>query len=73
MTDLKQGTRVEYNPYPKSDKSIVLTGTICGLANTGAAIIGKGYIIELDIESRNLIPDYQYSHLIGYEVFLKEV
>ena len=71
--DLKQGTRVEYNPYPKSDKAIILTGKICGQANTGAAIIGKGYIIELDDECRNLIPDYPYSHLVGFEIHLKEI
>lgn len=69
--DLKQGTKVEYNPYPNTDKPLILTGTICGLANTGAAIIGKGYIIELDDESQKLIPDYPYSHLMGYEVHLK--
>jgi hypothetical protein len=71
--DLKQGTRVEYNPYPNSDKNIILTGKICGLANTGAAIIGKGYIIELDEQSKKIIPEYPYSHLIGFEVFLKEL
>lgn len=71
--NLKQGTRVEYNPYPKSDKSVILTGTICGLVNTGAPVIGKGYIIELDAVSRNLIPDYPYSHLMGFEVHLREI
>lgn len=71
--DLIEGTRVEYNPYPKSDKSIILTGRICGMANTGAAIIGIGYIIELDEESRKLIPDYKYSHLMGYRVHLKVI
>jgi hypothetical protein len=68
--DLEQGTRVEYNPYPKSEKSIIMTGKICGLANTGSAVIGKGYIIELDEESKKMI-QYPYSHLVGYEIHLK--
>jgi len=69
----KQGTRVEYNPYPKSDKDLILTGKICGVANTGAALIGKGYIIELDEESKQRIPDYPYSHLVAFELFLKDI
>jgi len=68
-----QGTKVEYNPYPKSDKSIILTGKICGIANTDAAIIGKGYIIELDEECKNIIPDYPYSHLMGWQIHLKKI
>jgi len=67
--DLKQGTRVEYKPT----FDITLTGIICGLANTGAALIGRGYIIELDDESKQRIPDYSYTHLIGFEIHLKEI
>ena len=67
--DLLQGTKVEYNPT----HDIILTGKICGLANTGAAILCKGYIIELDEESKKLIPDYPYSHLVGFRCHLKEL
>ena len=73
MKELKQGTRVEYTPYPGTDNDLTLVGTICGQANTGAAIMGIGYIIELDEESKKLIPDYPYSHLMGYQVHLKEI
>ena len=67
--DLKQGTRVEYKPT----SDMTLTGTICGIANTGVTFIGKGYIIELDESSRILCLNYPYTHLVGFELYLKEI
>lgn len=60
----KQGELVEWDP--ETTKVPVGVGWICGLANTGYAIIGVGYIIELAAK----IPGYDYSHIVMNEVSL---
>jgi len=67
--EFEQGDRVVYRPT----FDIEITGTICGIGNTGAAIIGVGYIIEIDNESKGRISDYLYSHLLGFEIHLKKI
>lgn len=59
----KQGDFVEFDyQYIKG------TGKVCGISNTGKVMLGKGYIIEL-IDTQ---PDYEFSHIVVYEIFMKK-
>ena len=42
-------------------------GTICGIATTGAPVIGIGYIVELEEK----IEGYEYTHCVVFESMMK--
>jgi hypothetical protein len=64
MEEYEQGTRVEFEV-----QEIKGTGTINGVTNTGVAILGRCYIIELDVP----IETYEYTHIGVWEVDLQRI
>lgn len=72
--ELKQGTRVMWNPNenPNFYEGLEnITGTICGVGISDQPILGYGYILELDDEFKNKLSDYPYSHVLAWRVHLK--
>jgi hypothetical protein len=62
--DLKQGDERGWSPTIDIQNWPV---KICGLASMGAAVVGKGYIVEL----LRPLPLYHYTHTVAFEVHLK--
>jgi hypothetical protein len=61
--DLVQGTKVKFD----IPGSVSGAGKICGIANNGVVLLGKGYIIEPDVKIENDV--YNYSHIVVFEQF----
>lgn len=64
--ELQQGTPVKFDCQP-----LIGTGKICGIASNGQPYIGRGYIIEPDTQIKS--EDYNYSHIVIYELYLTEL
>ena len=61
------GTRLGWFPgVPGLDGLVV---TVVGISNTGMAVLGVSYIVELPLE----LPTYPYTHCVAFEIHLKEI
>lgn len=66
-----QGTKIRF----ANGKIYHGTGKICGVATTGAPVIGKSMIVELEtlFDSENKPIAQEYTHITVFEVEIKEI